>query len=81
MQIALAPMVPALPGLSGFEARDLGDFVAVNPRARLFEEADTPEWSRAMEGRIYEEIGTLTDSPITTLHAVCRTSTCGLVFV
>ena len=81
LQMALAPMAPALPGLPGFEVRDLGSLVVVNPRARLFEEADTPDWSRAMEGRIYDEIGTLIDFPIPTLHAVCRTSTCGLVFV
>jgi hypothetical protein len=69
--------VPALPGLAGFEVRDFGD---LSPRARLFEESDNPGWSRSMEGRIYGEVAALIDFPLVTLHAVCRTSTCGILF-
>jgi hypothetical protein len=80
VQMIWGEMVRAMPGLAGFNVRDPGDFVVLNPRGQLFAEADTPEWSRPMESRIYREIDELLDFPINTLHAVCRTSTCGLLF-
>ena len=72
--------VPALPGIAGFEVRDFGDFVRLNPRKRLFDESDDPEWSRPTENRIYNELQRLVDFPVVTLHVVCRSSTCGLVY-
>jgi hypothetical protein len=72
----LGPPVPALPGLGGFEIRNL----PFSPRTLLFEESDNPEWSRAMEGRILGEISTLLDFPILMVHAVCRSATCGVLF-
>lgn len=70
--------VPALPGLAGFEVRDTGE---QSPRKMLFDEPDNPDWARLMEGRVLQEIAELIDFPLTTLHAVCRSSTCGLLFV
>lgn len=69
--------VSAIPGFTGFDVRDMGDR---SPRALLAAEADRPEWSRPMEGAILQEFTSLLDFPITTLHAVCRSSTCGLLF-
>jgi len=72
----LGPTVPVLPNLAGYEIPN----VPRSPRVGLFEEADNPEWSRAMESRILQEIPTLLDFPLITVHAVCRSETCGLLF-
>ena len=77
LSIMFGPRVPAIPGLAGFEIRDFGDG---SRRTILANESDNPEWSRPMEGAILSEIAALLDFPVTTLHAACRSSTCGLLF-
>ena len=72
--------VPALPGLAGFEVSDMGGLDTLDPRGLLFDETDNSEWSRPMEGLIYNEIGDLLDFPVVTLQAVCKSSTCGFLF-
>jgi hypothetical protein len=69
----------ALPGFPGFYMPPMP--VDRHPRATLFEEPDNPQWSRPMESRILSESAAIIDFPIYTLHAVCRTSICGVIYV
>jgi hypothetical protein len=77
LRFSTGAMMPALPGLAGFEVRDIVDS---SPSHRLANEADDPSWARGMEGQVLNTIASLIDFPVTTIHAVCRTTTCGLVF-
>lgn len=78
LRIFRGQRVPVLPEFAGFEIPDFGDS---RPRARLFTERDNPDWSRTMEGRILSESAKVIDFPLLTLHTVCRSSTCGVLFV
>lgn len=78
LRVFTGARVPVLPGFAGFEIPDLGDG---HPGARLFNESDNPDWARSMEGRILGESARAIDFPLITLHAVCRSSTCGVLFV
>jgi hypothetical protein len=69
--------MPALPDLPGFEIRDLSEN---SPANRLANEPDNPAWARAMEGRILEEVSNRLDFPVNMLHAVCRSTMCGVLF-
>jgi hypothetical protein len=73
--LVAGPLVPALPGLPGYDVPDTGDPF----RKRLIDEPDDPEWSRLMESRIYSEIGVMVDYPVVALQASCKTSTCGVL--
>lgn len=69
--------MPALPDLYGF---DIPDFSERQPAKRLANEPDNPAWARAMEGRILDEMQFLLELPVFTVHAVCRSSMCGVLF-
>ncbi len=69
--------MPALPDLPGFE---IPDPFEDNLARRLANEPDNPSWARVMEGRALEEVANLLDFPVTSLHAVCRSTMCGVLF-
>ncbi len=69
--------MPALPNLPGFE---IPDPFEDNLARRLANEPDDPAWARTMEGRALEEVANLLDFPVTSLHAVCRSTMCGVLF-
>ena len=70
-------VLPALPGISGFE-------VAICPasrnclNARLLEQADDPSWARPMEAGIFGELSRLPGG-VGQAHVVCRQTICGIL--
>lgn len=76
IRMATQAKMPALPGLAGFDVPDIFD---TSPAHQLADEPDDPSWARGMEGQVLSTIASLIDFPVNSMHAVCRTKTCGLV--
>ena len=69
--------IPALPGLAGFEFRQMPR--PVHPAEELAAELEDPAWAANMESRILAGVSEATDEPMTQIEVECRMTWCGIV--